>query len=287
MSLVVTGASGHFGRLTVQALLDRGVAPDQIVALARTPESVADLSERGVDVRRADYEDPQSLKEAFAGAEKVLLVSSNAVGARIDQHRNVVEAALEAGVDLIAYTSLLRADSTPLLLAADHAATEQLIVDSGLPYVFLRNSWYLENYTEQVATALEHKAILGSAGAGRVSAATRADYAAAAAAVLTQDGPRNHAYELGGDTALSLEEYAATLSELVGEPIAYVDQPPAEYQAFLESVGVPAPMAAILADSDVGLARGHLLEESGELSRLIGRPTTAPADAIRAALAQI
>jgi NAD(P)H dehydrogenase (quinone) len=283
MSLVVTGASGHLGRLTVQALLDRGVAPGRIVAAARTPERLDDLAALGVDVRRADYDDSQSLKEAFAGAERVLLVSGTAVGERVAQHGRVVEAAREAGIDLIAYTSLTRADTTTMLLAADHKATEDLIRESGLPYVFLRNSWYLENYTEQLATTLEHKAILGSTGTGRVSAASRADYAAAAAAVLTEDGPRNHAYELGGDTAFTLAEYAATLSELTDEAIAYVDQQPAEYQAFLESVGVPAPMASILADSDVGISRGDLLVESGELGRLIGRRTTTLTEAIGAA----
>jgi len=285
MSLVVTGASGHLGRLTVQALLDRGVPADTIVATARSIERLDDLAAVGVDVRPADYTDPQSLKEAFAGADRILLVSSSEVGARVDQHRNVVEAARDAGVDLLAYTSIPRADTTALLLAADHAATERLVVDSGLPYVFLRNSWYLENYTAQLATTLAHKAVLGSAGSGRVSAAVRADYAAAAAAVLTEDGPRRHAYELGGDTAFTLAEYAATLSALVGEPIAYVDQAPADYEAFLESAGVPQPMAHVLADSDVGIARGDLLVESGDLRRLIGRPTVGLEDALRAALA--
>lgn len=284
MSLVVTGASGHLGRLTVEALLDRGVAPNRIVATARTPESLTDLAERGVVVRHADYSDPQSLKEAFAGAERVLLVSSSAVGQRIEQHGNVVDAAREAGVELIAYTSAPRADATEMLLAAEHAATERLIRDSGLDYVFLRNSWYLENYTEQLATTLEHKAILGSAGSGRVSGASRADYAAAAAAVLAGDGPRNHTYELGGDMAFTLGEYAETLSGLVGETIAYVDQPPAEYQAFLESAGLPGPLARVMADADVAVARGDLLVESGDLSRLIGRPTTGLTDAIRTAL---
>lgn len=285
MSLVVTGATGHLGRLTVQALLDRGVPAATIVATARTPERLEDLAARGVEVRRADYTEPQSLKEAFAGADRILLVSSSAVGSRLDQHRNVVEAAREAGVDLLAYTSIPKADTTAMLLAAEHAATEQLVVDSGLPYVFLRNSWYLENYTEQLATTLEHKAVLGSAGNGRVSAAARADYAAAAAAVLAGDGPRNHAYELGGDTAFTLEEYAATLSALVGEEIVYVDQPASEYEAFLAAAGVPEPMARVLADADVALARGDLLVESGDLGRLIGRPTTGLSDALRAALA--
>jgi NAD(P)H dehydrogenase (quinone) len=284
MSLVVTGASGHLGRLTVQALLDRGVAASRIVATARTPESLGDLADAGVVVRRADYTDPQSLKEAFAGADRVLLVSSSAVGQRIEQHGNVVDAAREAGVDLIAYTSAPRADTTEMLLAAEHAATERIIRDSGLDHVFLRNSWYLENYTEQLPTTLQHKAILGSAGNGRVSGASRADYAAAAAAVLAGDGPRNHTYELGGDTAFTLGEYAETLSGLVGETIAYVDQPAAEYQAFLESVGMPEPVARIMADADLAVARGDLLVESDDLSRLIGRPTTDLADAIRTAL---
>jgi NAD(P)H dehydrogenase (quinone) len=284
MSLVVTGASGHLGRLTVQALLDRGVAPGEVVAAARTPERLDDLAARGVEVRRADYNDPQSLKTAFSGAERVLLISSSSVGARIEEHRNVVEAAQEAAVDVLAYTSIPKADTTTMLIAADHRATEQLVRESGLPYVFLRNSWYLENYTDQLATTLAHKALMGSAGSGRVSAATRADYAAAAAAVLVEDGPLNHAYELGGDTAFTLTEYAETLSELTGEQIAYVDQPPAEYQAFLESVGVPEAMARVLADSDAGLARGDLLVETGDLARLIGRPTTSLPEAVRAAI---
>jgi NAD(P)H dehydrogenase (quinone) len=285
MSLVVTGASGRLGRLTVQALLDRGVEPGRIVAAARTPERLDDLARRGVDVRHADYTDPQSLEEALVGAEKVLLISGSDFGARVDQHRNVVGAAREAGVDLIAYTSLVRADTSGMSIAADHAATESSIIESGLPYAFLRNSWYLENYTEQIATAREHGIVLGSAGAGRLSAATRADYAAAAAAVLVGDGPRRQIYELGGDTAFTLPEYAATLSDLVGEEIAYVDQTPAEYAAFLESAGVPGPVAQILADSDRGLSRDELLVETGDLGRLIGRPTTTMAEAITAAIA--
>ena len=284
MTIVVTGASGHLGRLVVEDLLARGTRPADIVATARDTDTLSDLAGRGVVVRRADYEDPQSLKDAFAGADRLLLVSSSAVGARDEQHANVVEAAREAAVGLIAYTSIVRADSSTLQLAAEHAATEELILSSGLPYVFLRNSWYLENYTEQIAGALENHAVLGSAGTGRVSAASRADYAAAAAAVLTSDGPLEQVYELGGDTAFTLTEYAATLAELSGTEVAYVDRPVAEYQAFLVSVGVPEGMAAVLADSDRGLAEGELLEESGTLSRLIGRPTTTLADAIRSAL---
>lgn len=284
MSIVVTGASGHLGRIVVTELLNRGTPAESIVATARTPEKLADLAAQGVVVRRADYTDPQSLKDAFLGAERILLVSSSDFNDRVGQHRNVIDAALEAGVDLIAYTSILGADSSRSRIAEDHRATEKLILESGLPYVLLRNSWYLENYTEQAAVALEHHAILGSAGDGRVSAASRADYAAAAAVVLAGDGPVNLAYELAGDNSFSLTEYAATLAEIAGTEVAYVDQPADQYAAFLASVGVPAPMAEVLADSDLGLARGELFDDSLTLSTLIGRPTTPLAEAIRAAL---
>lgn len=283
MSLVVTGASGHLGRLVVEALLNCGTAAADVVATTRTPDSLADLAARGVDVREADFNDPASLKTAFAGADRILIVSTTDPD-RLSGQRNAVEAAKEAGVDLLAYTSITRADTSSLLLAADHRATEELIATSGLTYAFLRNSWYHENYTEQLAPALEHKAVLGSAGDGRVSAAARADYAAAAAVVLAGDVVGSAVYELGGDTAYSLTEYAVALSEATGETIAYVDQPVETYAAFLASVGVPAPMDSVLADADRGLAAGDLLSDSGTLSTLIGRPTTPLADAIAAAL---
>lgn len=283
MSLVVTGASGHLGRLVVESLLERGTAAADIVATTRTPTTLADLAARGVDVRAADFNDPTSLKEAFAGAERILIVSTTDPD-RLTGQRNAVEAAQEAGVDLLAYTSIPHAPTSSLLLAADHRATEELIEASGLRYAFLRNSWYHENYTEQLAPALEHKAVLGSAGEGRVSAAARADAAAAAAAVLTGEVDGNQVYELGGDTAFTLTEYAAALSEATGETIAYVDQPVEAYAAFLASVGVPAPMDTVLADADRGLAQGELYVDSGDLSRLIGRPTTPLAVAIRTAL---
>lgn len=283
MSLVVTGASGHLGRLVVESLLAHGTPAADIVATTRTPASLADLSDRGVDVRAADFNDPESLKEAFAGADRILLISTTDPD-RLAGQRNAVQAAREVGVDLIAYTSIPHADTSSLLLAADHRATEQLIVESGLTYAFLRNSWYLENYTEQLAATLEHKAVLGSAGDGRVSAASRADYAAAAAVVLAGEIPGNRVLELGGDTAFTLTEYAAALSTATGETITYVDQPVAEYAAFLASVGVPAPMDVVLADADRGLAAGELFVDTGDLSRILGRPTTSLADAIAAAV---
>ncbi len=282
---LVTGASGQLGRLTVQALLDLDVAPSDVVATARDTDTIADLAAQGVDTRPADYTDPASLKVAFAGVDRALLVSSSAVGERVPQHGNVIEAAKEAGVELLGYTSIVRADTSEMILAAEHRQTEELLAASGLPIVLLRNSWYLENYTGQVATALEHGAVLGAAGEGRVSAATRADFAAAAAAALVADDQAGRVYELGGDTAFTLGEYAAALADESGTEVVYRDLPAAELSAVLVGAGLPEPYADILADSDLGLARGELLAGSGDLSRLIGRPTTTPAEAIRAALA--
>jgi NAD(P)H dehydrogenase (quinone) len=284
-SYLVTGASGHLGRLTVQALLDLGVTPSDVVATARNTDAIDDLAALGVVTRAADYTDPVSLKEAFLGVDRALLVSSSAVGERVAQHANVIEAAKEAGVELLGYTSITRADTSTMVLAGEHRQTEELLAASGLPTVLLRNSWYIENYTAQAATALEHGAVLGAAGEGRVSAATRADFAAAAAAALVADDQAGRVYELGGDTAFTLEEYAAELAAASGTPVAYRDLPAAEYTAVLVGAGLPQPYAEILADSDLGLARGELLADSGDLSRLIGRPTTTPAEAIRAALA--
>lgn len=282
---LVTGASGQLGRLTVQALLARGITPSDVVATARDTDAVADLAELGVVVRRADYTDPTSLKEAFVGVDRALLVSSSAVGERVAQHANVIEAAKEAGVELLGYTSITKADTSEMALAQEHRQTEELLAASGLPVVLLRNSWYIENYTGQVATALEHGVVLGAAGEGRVSAATRADFAAAAAAALVGEDQAGQVYELGGDTAFTLAEYAATLSAASSTEVAYRDLSVAELTSALVGAGLPEPYAALLADSDLGIARGELLADTGDLARLIGRPTTTPSEAIRAALA--
>ena len=284
MSVVVTGATGHLGRLVVESLLEQGLPADQIVATGRRTEQLADLADRGVVVRRADYADSGSLKEAFQGADKVLLVSSSEVGQRYAQHVNAVDAARAAGVGLIAYTSITRADTSGLALATEHKATEDYIRESGLPYVFLRNNWYIENYTDQLPVVLEHKALLGSAGEGRVSAATRADLAAAAAAVLTTDGHEGQVYELAGQ-AFMLSEAAAVISEVSGQDVSYVDLPAAKYTEILVGAGLPQPFAEVLADSDLGIARGELHETSDDLYRLIGRPVTSLRDAVTAALA--
>lgn len=282
---LVTGASGQLGRLTVHALLARDITPSDVVATARDTDAVADLAELGVVVRRADYTDPTSLKEAFVGVDRALLVSSSAVGERVAQHANVIEAAKEAGVELLGYTSITHADTSEMALAQEHRQTEELLAASGLPVVLLRNSWYIENYTGQVATALQHGVVLGAAGEGRVSAATRADFAAAAAAALVGEDQAGRVYELGGDTAFTLAEYAATLSAESSTDVAYRDLSAAELTSALVGAGLPEPYAALLADSDLGIARGELLADTGDLARLIGRPTTTPVEAIRAALA--
>jgi NAD(P)H dehydrogenase (quinone) len=280
----VTGASGHLGRLVVEDLLERGVPAGEIVAIARSPERLRELAERGVVVRRADYDEPESLPAALEGLDRLLLVSASEVGRRVPQHRNVVEAARAAGVGLLAYTSILNADSGGTILAAEHAATEEAIRASGLPFVFLRNGWYLENYTENLAPALEHGVLLGCADGGRVSAAARADYAAAAGAVLTSQGHGGAVYELGGDDAFTMRELAEAVSRESGRTVQYRDLPEAEYEAALVGFGIPEPVARMLADSDTGLARGELFTESRDLHRLIGRPTTPLRDAITAAL---
>jgi NAD(P)H dehydrogenase (quinone) len=284
MSIVVTGATGHLGRLVVEALLARGVPAQQIVATGRRVEALADLQDQGVTVRRADYTDPESLRTAFAGAEKVLLVSSSEVGQRAAQHGNVIAAAQDAGVRLIAYTSIPKADSTTLLLAAEHKATEELLARSGVPHVILRNGWYTENYTGQLATYLEH-GIVGSAGEGRVSAATRADFAAAAAAVLAEDGHAGAVYELGGE-AFTMSELAATVSAATGRAVTYADVPVEQYVQILVRAGLPEPVAAVFADGDRGVAAGELYVEGSDLEKLIGRAPTPLAEAVAAAAAR-
>jgi NAD(P)H dehydrogenase (quinone) len=284
MSIVVTGATGHLGRLVVESLLERGVPAGQIVAAGRSIDKLNDLADRGVQVKHIDFTQPETLAEAFAGADKVLLVSSSEVGQRAAQHRNAIAAAREAGVGLLAYTSIAKADTTQMLLAAEHRETEEAIRESGIPFVLLRNGWYAENYTDQLTVTLQHGAVLGSAGDGRVSAATRADFADAAAAVLAGDGHAGNVYELGGDEAFTLPELAAEVSRQSGTEVVYRDLPFEEYKQVLVGVGLPEPAAAVFADSDLGIARGDLLIDSGDLSRLIGRPTTPLAAAVTRAL---
>ncbi|MFJ1994684.1 SDR family oxidoreductase [Streptomyces asiaticus] len=283
MSIVVTGATGHLGRLVVEGLLEK-VPADQITAVVRDTAKAADLADRGVRLHVADYNRPETLAGAFAAGDKVLLISGSEVGQRVPQHQAVIDAAKEAGVALLAYTSVLGGPAADFSLADEHKVTEQAIIDSGLPYVLLRNGWYNENYTENLSTVLEHGAVVGAAGEGRVASAARADYAAAAVAVLTGEGHEGKAYELSGDTAWSFAEYAEVVARQSGKEIVYGAVSPAEYQAILTGAGVPEPLAAILSDVETAIERGRLYATPGDLSRLTGRPTTPIADSVAAAL---
>lgn len=259
--------------------------PWALIRLAvRSPEKAADLAAKGVQVAAADYDDAQSLVDAFTGADKVLLISSSAVGQRARQHQNAIDAAVKAGVGFVAYTSILKADSSRSVLADEHRATEAALAASGLPHAVLRNGWYTENYTENLAAPQQMGTFLGSAGEGKVSAATRADYAAAAVAVLTSEDQAGKVYELGGDEAFTMAELAAEVSRQTGTQLPYTDLPEAEYQAGLEAAGVPGPFAHVLANADTALSLGDLYDDSHTLSALIGRPTTPLADAVAAAV---
>ncbi|WBB63846.1 NAD(P)H-binding protein [Streptomyces sp. WMMC500] len=284
MKITVTGATGHLGRQVIAELLEQ-VPAERVAAVVRTVDRAADLAARGVEVRVADYDEPATLAGAFRADERVLFVSGSEVGRRVPQHRAVVEAAAAAGVGLLAYTGILGGPKADLLLADEHKATEELILGSGLPYAFLRNGWYHENYTERLAPVLDHGAVLGSAGAGRIASAARADYAAAAVAVLTGEGHEGRAYELSGDTAWSLPEYAAEVARQSGAPVGYRDLPPEEHRRALVGAGMPEPVAELMVDVDAAISRGLLAGRTGELSRLIGRPTTPLADAVAAGLA--
>ncbi|MFF3834537.1 SDR family oxidoreductase [Streptomyces sp. NPDC048511] len=284
MSIVVTGATGALGRLVIEQLLD-AVPADQVVAVVRDKEKAAPLAARGVELRVADYDRPETLAGTFRSGDRVLLISGSEVGKRVAQHTAVIDAAKEAGVAQLAYTGILGGPDADFLLAEEHKATEQLILDSGLPHTFLRNGWYTENYTANLGPVLEHGAVIGNAGDGRIASATRADYAAAAVAVLTGEGHLGAAYELSGDTAWSLDEYAATVAEATGKEITYNRVPAAVHQEVLVGAGLPESFAAILVDVDEAVARGLLAGTSGDLARLIGRPTTPLAETVASAVA--
>lgn len=279
MSIVVTGATGHLGHLIVESLLERGVPAADITAGGRAVDRLADLQERGVRVARIDYTDTASLDAAFAGADVVVLVSSSAVGERFGQHSNAIAAAVRAGVGRIIYTSVPGADRTPMLLAGEHRATEDAIRASGLTYTILRNGWYTENYTAQLPTYLAH-GIVGAAGDGRVSVAPRRDYAEAAAVVASTAGHDGAIYELGGES-ITLGELAVLVSDATGTPVTYTDVPEAALAEILVGAGFPEPVAAVFADVDTRIKAGDLHVTSGDLERLIGRPPTSAAQAVR------
>ena len=282
MTIAITGATGHLGRLVVGKLGER-VPAAGIVALARSPEKAAGL---GAEVREADYDRPETLGPALAGVDTLLLISANEVGKRETQHRNVIRAAREAGVRRIVYTSLLHADTSPLSLAGEHRATEKMVKESGIPYTILRNGWYTENYTGSVPGALAGGAWLGSAGQGRISSATRDDYAEAAVAVLAGAGHEGKTYELAGDQAWTLGDLAAEISRQTGRTLPYRDLPEAEYAAALHGFGLPEELARAIAGWDAAASRDALFDDSRQLSALIGRPTTPLSATVAEALKQ-
>ncbi|WP_298173125.1 NAD(P)H-binding protein [Novosphingobium sp.] len=277
----IAGASGQLGQLVLAGLVEK-VGADKVVALVRTPAKLAEAAASGVSVRAFDYDAVDAA--ALAGVERLLLISANEVGKRGPQHQAVIDAAKAADVGLIAYTSILHAPTSTIGLAEEHRATEAALAASGLPYMLLRNGWYNENYTGALGPSIEHGAIIGAAGAGRICSATRADYAAAAVAALV-DGAAADVYELAGDEAFTMADFAAHVARIAGKPVAYVDMSQADYAAALEGVGLPGWLAAMLANSSYASSQGALCDDSHTLSRLIGRPTTPIADTIAAALA--
>lgn len=281
MTIAVTGATGQLGSLVIDSLLDK-VAPSEIVAVVRDAAKTQALADRGIDVRVAAYEDRPALDAALAGVDKLLLISGNEVGQRLTQHTNVIDAAIANGVSLLAYTSVSAVDTSTLPVAPDHLATEQYLRSTSLNHVSLRNGWYHENYLPAVATARQTGTVLTSAGDGLVASASRADFAEAAAVVLTTDAPLKDVYELSGDTAWSQAELAATIQDVIGSAVTVAPVTTEEHVAALTAAGVPAVWADFAASTDASIKDGELAATTGELSQLIGRPTTPLAHVLRA-----
>jgi len=281
--IAITGATGQLGQHVIEELL-KTVPASQIVAIVRNPAKADALSQRGIVVRQADYTDQAASTTALNGVDKLLLISSSEVGQRAVQHQNVINAAKAAGVKFIAYTSLLHADRSPLGLHVEHVETENTLAASGVPYALLRNGWYTENYLASAPPALEHGVFIGAAGEGKIASATRADYAAAAAKVISEEGHAGKVYELAGDNAWTLSELAAELSKQSGKPVTYQNLSEADYAAALKGGGLPAGQAEMRPDSDTGASKGGLFDDSRTLSKLIGRPTTSLAESVKAIL---
>jgi len=280
--IAITGATGQLGRLVIQTLL-KSVPAGEIVAAVRNTQKANDLAALGIQVRHADYDQADTLVKAFQGADKLLLISASEIGRRLPQHRAAIDAAKKAGVGLLAYTSILRADTSPLPLAAEHKATEALIQASGIPSVVLRNGWYAENYLASVPAALQYGVLLGSAGEGHIASAARLDYAEAAAAVLTKSNQAGLVYELAGDESYTLAEFAQEIARQFGKNVAYQNLPEAEFKVALVNAGLPEGIATLLSESDVGASKGGLFDDSRQLNQLIGRPTTPIATQVKLA----
>ncbi|AMM51757.1 NmrA family transcriptional regulator [Rufibacter sp. DG15C] len=268
--IAITGATGHLGRLVIQKLKEKGTT-DTLIGLVRSPEKAADL---GIETRLADYEKPDTLNSALQGIDTLLLISGSEVGKRAAQHQNVIASAKNAGVKWIVYTSLLHADTSTLSLAGEHRSTEEALKESGIPHTILRNGWYTENYTGSIGGALAGGAFIGSAGEGKISSAARADFAEAAAVVLTTKGHEGKVYELAGDEAYTLQDLAAEISRQTGKTIPYKNLSKEEYAQALADFGLPEGLAQSIAGWDISASQGDLFDDSHQLSKLIGRPTT-------------
>ena len=285
MTIAVTGATGQLGRLVLDELLT-SQEPDSLVAIVRDAAKARELVARGVQVRVADYSDPAALEAALTGVDRLLLVSGSEVGSRVAQHGAVIDAAKAAGVGQLVYTSAPKADDTPLVLAPEHAATEALIQESGVPFTILRNNWYTENYLDTARQAAVTGEVVGSAGNGRVASASRVDFAEAAAVVLTTDGHLGRTYELAGDVAWTFDDFAAVLSEVAGRPVTYRSVSTEEHTAILQGFGLDAGTAGFVAALDANIRDGALDSASTDLRDLIGRPTTPLLQALTSAAAR-
>lgn len=270
MKIGITGATGQLGSLVIDHLKSK-TAAENLVALVRNQEKAAGF---GVESRTFDYNDSETLKQSLSGIDYLLLISSSEVGQRARQHKNVIEAAKEAGVKWIVYTSLLHADTSTLSLADEHLATEALLAEAGIPVTILRNGWYTENYLGSVDSALKAGAFIGSAGEGKISSAARNDFAEAAAVVITDPQHQGKIYELAGDESYTLSDLAGEISKQAGKEIPYNNLEEAQYAGILESVGLPAGFAQAIAGWDVSASKGDLFDDSKTLSKLIQRPTT-------------
>ena len=282
MTYLVTAASGHLGRLAVEALLADGIAPTQIVAGARSPEKVADLAARGVATVELDYDRPETISAALEGVDRVLLISGSVPGARLVGHRNVIDAAQAAGVERLVYTSAPHASSFDYALGADHRATEAAIAASGIPSVVVRNNWYTENYEGDLARAAETGVVASSVGDARIASASRADYAVGAAAVLVQDGHVGEVYEFAGDVAWTFEDFAAAAAEVLGRDVVYERLTREQLAAGLEASGADAGTVGFVVGLDEAIGGGVLATSDGTLSRILGRPTTPLVEGLRA-----
>ena len=280
MKIAITGATGQLGHHVIQALLTKTDAQN-IVALVRDLNKAQHLKAQGVELRHFDYDQTGTLAPALEGIDKLLLISANEIGRRTPQHQAVIQAAQQSNVPYIAYTSLLNADASTLGLSQEHRETEALIKNSGLTYTFLRNNWYTENYLAGLSHAIESGTLYGAANDGKISSASRIDYAEAAATVLVSDVHENKIYELAGSTAFTLQDLANAISEVSGQAVQYKNLTSEQYHQALVQAGLPTGLVDVIVDADVKTQTGAMFSDSKDLEKLIGRKTTSIQEEIK------